>query len=67
MSAGFSSLPPTGEVTLDDFIAFTQRKTWGQEAEAELLGNTGRAELNDDPVVDGSDAGDADSDGEDAR
>ncbi|CAM9910415.1 unnamed protein product, partial [Ascophyllum nodosum] len=56
-----------GEVTLDDFIAFTQRKTWGQEAEAELLGNTGRAELNDDPVVDGSDAGDADSDGEDAR
>lgn len=65
----------SGEITLDDFIAFVQRKTWGLKAEADRFEKfqaaTGKLEgtaANDDPLVDrGGDAGDSDSDNNDSR
>lgn len=65
----------SGEITLDDFIAFVQKKTWGQEAEADSFeklqtttGKLGGTAANDDPLVDrGGDVGDPDSDNSDSR
>ncbi len=63
--------PFPGEVTLEDFIAFAQRKTWGQEELVDpftaLLPNDGM-EGNEPGEGDGETGGEcSDSDGEDAR
>lgn len=74
----YCSLPP-GEVTLDDFIAFAKKKTWGHEAPAAPF-NALLTSTANEPTVQNASAGPAggvesnavpgvcsDSDGENAR
>lgn len=74
------TLPNSGEVTLEDFIAFAQKKTWGQDESTDpfnaLLAATANEAMLSNAAAAGAGRGEigaalgdecSDSDGEDAR